>query len=469
VPLRNPRSSGLVLACAACSGALAIAVAMFGIGGTNVSTQFVWIAAASVAVAALLAALAGVWTAAAVYGAVFWCFHFGLVATVAIGYFSPSDVPAADESWILSPFGAEAAVVSFAGMCAFTSGACLVYWLRRKSASAAQAQSHAVGDVAHPYGGVGSFLVFAALASWCAVVLLAGGVSGFFKTYEEFRDMTSAYAVPIGMISPTLACGIVVAFTGARGWHRTAAIAAFACFAVVALPIGLRTDVMFPAVAVIVASARCGRAFSPLKAAALGLGLVLLIPIVREVRSFGVGALGEAIAKPRLDALVEMGGSLRPVEQVVRWHAEGDQYELGASYWAPVERAAARLLPDVQASAADNDMRLMNVLVLDRIGAIGFSPVAEAFRNFGPLGVVLVLALVGMALAAIDTIRDRRLAVLAIATLYPPLLINVRNSFVAVPVQCLAGILLLVGVAALRHMFGSVITRTYAHPSYVRR
>jgi hypothetical protein len=73
-----------------------------------------------------------------------------------------------------------------------------------------------------------------------------------------------------------------------------------------------------------------------------------------------------------------------------------------------------------------------------------------------------------MALAAIDTIRDARKGMLAIATLYPPLLINVRNSFVAVPVQCVAGILLVFGVAAFRHMFGSVMTRTYAHPSYVR-
>jgi hypothetical protein len=422
---------------------------------------------ASLAVTGALVVIAGAYTATAAYAAVFWCFHFGLIAAVASGYASTIDLPDTDATWIVDSFAAEAAMLALAGSFAFASGASLVYALRT-GAGPRRDPRDLPPEIAHPYGGVGAVLVFGAIASWCVVVLLTGGVTGFFTSYEDFRDMTAAFSLPISIISPSLACGIVIAFTGRKGWSRTSAIVAFACFALVALPIGLRTDVMFPIVAVIVASARCGRAFSPLKAAAVALGLLLLIPVVREVRNGGLGAMPDAIAAPRLDALVEMGGSLRPVEQVVRWHAEGEPYELGASYWAPFERATARLLPGLRAAEAENDLRLMNVLVLERIGAIGFSPVAEAYRNFGALGVVFVLGLVGMGLAAIDTIRDRRTAVLAIATLYPPLLINVRNSFVSVPVQCAAGILLVFSVAGARHMFGSVMTRTYAHPSYVR-
>ena len=92
------------------------------------------------------------------------------------------------------------------------------------------------------------------------------------------------------------------------------------------------------------------------------MALLLLIPIVREVRTVGVSALPQALVSPRLDALVEMGESLRPVEQVVRWHAEGEPYQHGDSYWAPFERAAARVLPGLKPVAADNDLRLMNVL-----------------------------------------------------------------------------------------------------------
>jgi hypothetical protein len=464
---RNATLARLRLAFGAATGVLAVVVAVTASAGVDSTTHFVWITIGSVLATCLLAALVGMWTASAVYAAVFWCFHLGLVAAVASGYLPAIDLTLTDEGWIAGPFAGEAARLAFAGILAFASGASLMY-ARRSDAAGKRDRPPQRGEVVHPYGGVGSILVFAAIAAWCAVVLVAGGINGFFASYESFRDLMADYSVPIGIISPTLACGIVIAFTGRRGWHRNAAIVAFACFAVVALPIGLRTDVMFPVVAVTVAAARCGRRFSPLKAAAIGVGLLILIPVVRDVRTTGLKALPDAVMAPRLDAFVEMGGSLRPVEQVVSWHAEGESYLLGSSYWAPFERAAARLLPGVHPIAADDDLRLMNVLVLERIGAIGFSPVAEAYRNFGPVGMVVVMALFGIALAALDSIRDPRKAVLAIATLYTPLLVNIRNSFVAVPVQCAAGILLLLGLTALRHMVDSVMTRTYANPSYLR-
>ena len=119
-------------------------------------------------------------------------------------------------------------------------------------------------------------------------------------------------------------------------------------------------------------------------------------------------------------------------------------------------------------AAAEDDLRIMNVLVLDRIGAIGFSPVAEAYRNFGPIGVVVVLGLLGMMLGAIDTIRDPGRAVLVIATVYVPVLINVRNSFVSVPAQCVAGLVIVIIVAVAHHIVGSVLDRPYARAAYVR-
>jgi len=458
---RNRRLELIPPAFAALTGAIAIVLALFVVPGvTDPVTRFAWVAATSAAATGALLVIAGPSSATAVYAVVFWCFHFGLVAALATGYASAVDLPPDYEGWVFDPITGDAAIVALCGFLAFASGACLVHWshgrFRRTSPQPTD------DERAHPYGSVGSALVLGAIASWCVVVLLAGGVTGFFTSYEDFRQMTADYSVPISIISPVLACGVVMAVTGKTGWQRTAAIAAFAGFALVALPIGLRTDVMFPAVAVVVASARCGRAFSPVKVAAVGLALVLLIPVVRDLRTTGITALPEALVAPRLDALVEMGGSLRPVEQVVRWHAEGEPFQHGASYWAPFERAASRLLPGLRAASADDDLRLMNVLVLDRIGAIGFSPVAEAYRNFGPVGVVIVLGLIGALLGGIDTIENRRTAVLAIATLYPPLLINVRNSFVSVPAQCVAGILFLAAVAAARHVMVSLTSRPYA-------
>jgi len=468
VRLRNTSFRWLVLAYAIVAGVLAVVIALFGSAGArDPIIRFAWIAVSSVAVTGSLVALTGVWSATAVYAGVFWCFHFGLIGTLASGYVSTIDLPLGDESWVLGPFSGDAAILALAGTLAFASGACFVYW-RRGSVDSAQDRRFGPAEVAHPYGVVGSVLVFSSIAGWCLVVLAARGLTGFFASYEDFLQMTSEFSMSLAIISPALACGIVMAVTGKPGWHRTGAIVAFVCFALVALPIGLRTDVMFPAVAALVALARCGKSFSSVKAGAVGAALLLLIPIVREVRTVGVSALPEALVSPRLDALVEMGESLHPVEQVVRWHAEGEPYQQGNSYWAPFERAGARLLPGMKRMAADNDLRLMNVLVLDRIGAIGFSPVAEAYRNFGPMGVVIVLGLLGMTLGAIDAIRDRRTAVLAIATLYPPLLINIRNSFVSVPAQCAAGILVVLAAAAVRHVVGSVVSRSYARTAYIR-
>jgi hypothetical protein len=168
------------------------------------------------------------------------------------------------------------------------------------------------------------------------------------------------------------------------------------------------------------------------------------------------------VGVPGLSALTEMGGSLHPVEKVVRWHAEGEPYGQGASYLAPFERGAARLLPGLRTAKADDDLRLMNVLVLDRIGAIGFSPVAEAYRNFGPIGVVVVIGLIGVIIGSIDTVSDPRTAILLIAAVYVPLLINVRNSFVSVPAQCALGVGLAALIAGVRHVVDSVLSRPHA-------
>jgi len=214
---------------------------------------------------------------------------------------------------------------------------------------------------------------------------------------------------------------------------------------------------------VVIALARAGKTLTPGRAIAAAATVLLLIPIVRDVRESGLRGLASAVVSvPGLNALTEMGGSLHPVEKVVRWHAEGEPYAQGASYLAPFERGAARVLPGLRAAKADDDLRLMNVLVLDRIGPIGFSPVAEAYRNFGPIGVVVVMALLGLIIGGVDTVSDPRTAIMLIAAVYVPLLINVRNSFVSVPAQCALGAVLAALFAIVRHIVGAVLSRPNA-------
>lgn len=450
------------------TGVLAVAAALLvPADGSDPVRHFQWIAPASIAVMASMVGLFGIWTATSVYALVFWCFHFGLVAVLGTGWAGVDDLSVWELSWLMGPHAADAAILSFAGLLAFACGSALVFARRLPLRPAGHASS--VTDPVHGYGSAGSMLVFGAIGTWCLIVVSTGGAEGFFVPYDDYRAMTAPYGDSLAVIWLVLGFGLVLSVSGRAGGLRTAAAAAFAAFSLVALPLGLRSEVMFRGMAAFVAAAYCGRGLSSKRAIALGVALLVVIPIVREVRNTGLSGLSDAVLAPRLyEALAEMGGSLNPVEKVVRWRAEGEPFDAGRSYWAPIERAAARLLPGLAVSAADNDMRITSVLVTDRVGAIGFSPVAEAYRNFGAAGVVIVLGLFGAALAAIDSIRERRLAVFALAIVYVPMLMNIRNTFIFVPAHLAGGVALLAALAAGRHVLGSVVRRPYARPAYIR-
>jgi hypothetical protein len=467
--LSSARHARLIcIAYALVTGVLAGAAALLiPVDTADPVVYFRWITPASIAVIASMAWFGGLWTATSVYALVFWCFHFGLVAVLGSGWAGVEDLSVWELSWLLGPHAADAAILSLAGLLAFACGSALVF-ARRLPARPPRSTS-SVSDPVHAYGAAGSMLVFGTIGTWCLIVISSGGLGGFFGSYDDYRTMTTPYGDALAVIWLVLGLGLVLSVTGRAGGLRTAAAVAFAAFSLVALPLGLRSEVMFRGMAAFVAAARCGRGLSSKRAIALGVALLAVIPIVREVRNTGLSGLPDAVLAPRLyEALAEMGGSLNPVEKVVRWHAEGEPFDAGRSYWAPIERAAARLLPGLAVSVADNDMRITSVLVTDRVGAIGFSPVAEAYRNFGGAGVVLVLGLFGAALAAIDSLRERRLAVFALAIVYVPMLMNIRNTFIFVPAHLGGGVALVAALAAIRHVLGSVIRRPYARPAYIR-
>jgi hypothetical protein len=71
-------------------------------------------------------------------------------------------------------------------------------------------------------------------------------------------------------------------------------------------------------------------------------------------------------------------------------------------------------------------------------------------------------------MAAIDAFRERRLAVFALAIVYVPMLMNIRNTFIFVPAHLGGGVVLIAALAAARHVIGSVVRRPYARPAYIR-
>jgi hypothetical protein len=79
-----------------------------------------------------------------------------------------------------------------------------------------------------------------------------------------------------------------------------------------------------------------------------------------------------------------------------------------------------------------------------------------------------VLAAVGALIAGIDTVHSRSTAVLLLATVYVPVLVNIRNSFISVPAEVAAGLVVLLALRAVRHVLDSVLVRPYARPAVVR-
>lgn len=469
IPEAMRPSHALIRASAAVAGTLALTAALFLPAEMLTASpgEFAGVALGSMVVLLATVLVSSPWSAAGAYAVIFWCFHFGFIAVLGAGLLRTWELPLWDQLWVLGPYGGDAAVIAFLGFVAFGSTALVVRTSvppEPPDPSRSEEEHHH-----HRYGATGSALVVGAVTVWCAVVFMTGGVAGFFASYADYLHATGEFAGLMSAVWLAVGCGLVLSVTGRRDAWRSAALAAFGGFALLALPIGLRGEVLFPTVAALVAAARYGWKLSPARASVFALGLLALIPAVREIRAAGLQGLSEIVLDVRLfEGVAEMGRSLHPVEKVVRWRGEGEPLEMGASYWAPIERAAARLLPGLHSTAAEDDMRIMNVLVTDRVGAIGFSPVAEAYRNFGAPGVVIVLALLGAGLAAMDRIRDSHLAVLTLATLYVPLLVNVRNSFVSVPLQCAAGLLLIAVLRVARHVSGALIHKPYASAPYVR-
>ena len=147
-----------------------------------------------------------------------------------------------------------------------------------------------------------------------------------------------------------------------------------------------------------------------------------------------------------LNAVAEMGSSLRAVQEVIKWRKSGDELLLGASYWAPFERQLALFIPGLHRMSALDDPRLLNVVVQERAGPIGFSPIAEAYYNFGEKGVLLVFFVIGMIMAHFDNQPVRLKYDLLLGVSLVPLFIMIRNSFTHVPVQIVIGMVIALAV-----------------------
>lgn len=369
--------------------------------------------------------------AAFLYFVVFALFHAGLVVAFAARGES-AFVGGGDNSWItpteLGPAVELVAIGTFAATCGVLLGGLS---LRRPLLKRFVARED-IGRL--PLAGTFAALVGAALAGYS--VFTNGGLAadgGYIELLEVVDgDQTFSY----GTLLLGLGLSLMVAAGGrTRRWGWSGMIVV----ALIALPLGLRGPVLFPLITMVMIEAKR----RPLRLwifAIVSVGVLGAISVIRQTRSQGISGLldGGWTRIDPLDGAAEMGYSIYPVVQVERWMSSGVEPMNGVTFIAPVVRTIERWLGFTSPPGAE-DFRLFNVEIFARVGPIGGSPIAEGYRNFGVVGVILVMLILGYVLSKVDGLPSTPAGGALAAVLMLPLITAVRNSFAPVLPQVLIG------------------------------
>ena len=388
----------------------------------------------------------GLWSVPSLFALVASLFHVGLLFFPAFGL--PVDLGDVDVSWFYTSATREAIVLVTIGLLSYGLGVVLVGLHRSAPASPPSS-----GKSAEPLAVVGFFLLASAIALWIAITARAVGPGFVFASYRTYLDATNSAPMPYVLLF--IGLGLVfVAASRVDKWIRRAAIV-FGVFALLALPLGLRGEVLFPAVAAAAVLARSRRMPNAVNTLLVALVLLSVFSAIRQERELGLGNVdAPQLSISPLAGVGELGTTLRVTSLSVSWHEEGHEaYRVGSTYEAPFARPMSQLLGRPVAPARA-DYRLMNVEIKHRVGGIGGSFIGEAHHNFGAAGVLLIPFMIGYALCQLDRRRVSLIADGAIGIVMFALLQHVRNSFAPLPSELLIGFVLLVAVWIVSNRLG---------------
>jgi len=405
------------------------------------------------------------WSASAIYLCVLWLFHFGLAAVYGLGLPIGSATLANMSVWFYTPYTKEALILTGMGFvsCGIGILIALLWGTTTTRARSVPALASSEGaSINHAFLVTGFALVLVSVCVWFLIAVRAGGVGTLFGSYETFLAVVGE-SLALTLAYYGINVGMVFLAAAQPATLRRVAFAIFCLWGLIALPLGLRGEVLFPGLTALVIMAKRRPPFSAKVAFLLGVLLLSSIAALREVRQVGVQNVGSAtVSASPLDALTELGSSLRPVSEVVYWRATGDQFIAGASYWAPFDRALAKVVPGRawKLPPAEEDPRVLGSLATMRgDGAIGFSVVAEAYRNFGPAGVCVIMALIGLLLGRLDLWPPTVGRQVLLGVILIPLLVEVRNDFTAVPFQVMGSYLMVCVVVLSARTIGGMRRR----------
>ncbi len=392
------------------------------------------VAALSVGLVSLLAGDRA-FTFCGLYAVMFTVFHFGIVIPYALGF------PLAYERywWFEGALLQEAILLCDLGVSAFALGAVA---LHRKRGSGLIANDRSDPRL---YGPIGFSLVLIGCLTWYWIVFSRGGLSVLLGSYGGYLQSTEHPLIHYVWLAQGL--GITLVAAQSRPAWRLRTVMVFGVWALTAFPLGLRGEVLFPIAVALPVLVKGGMV---IRKRYVVIGIAVLLPLVagiRMIRSQGVKDTDyrEVTYNP-LDAVYEMGAQVHVVKFVCGWRDDGDPPLWGRTYARPIERAAGQLIPGMNIGKGTEDNLLMNVYVVKRESlkyGPGFSPVAEAYVNFNEVGVLAIMGLMGIIFSTMDSMRTTAIRLAISGAIFLPFIIQIRNSFTAVPFQIAIGLLLI--------------------------
>jgi O-antigen polysaccharide polymerase Wzy len=246
-----------------------------------------------------------------------------------------------------------------------------------------------------------------------ALVVLYFFVRGqeLFGRYEalfvEEDPLRRAYNLGVTLV---LASVVPLLYLGRSRLHQWVVVAAAALpVIVVSTYVGSRWILFTLAALVLCATSMTGRRIGWLRVAAVTLVLVPAAIVVKEVRSGNVDSPGDVRpllldrhTNPLIELPEELGQAFIPVVGTMQMRREGEAYLLGASYGGAALSTFPSLTHLLDVDVPRPGHELAERLFLSRYTlegyTVGHSIVAELYRNFGIIGVVVGLTLLGYGL-----------------------------------------------------------------------
>lgn len=372
----------------------------------------------------------GLTSAASIYIVVFGLFHGGLIVAYAV-IGQEALVGSADNLWV-DPFVLRTPVeIVNLAMIGLALGV-------RFAPKTRFVLDDRVGRLARRLGPAGTGMAFVGLILLTRLFASGGGAflsSGYGQVLVAV-DGKSTFGYASGQLFLGLAFMV-----SAGGKFRRYAFILFGLICCIALPLGLRGEVLFPALVILMIEGRRRKLSTPVIAFS-SVFVLALISLLRETRAEGISGLTnfKEFGFSPLQGLAEMGYSIYPVVVVENWMESGDKPMNGVTLIAPLIRAAEGLFGT---AAPVPDFRLFHVEIASRVGPIGGSPVAEGLRNGGVVFAILLLVGIGLIVGSIDKLPSNPQSFALAAVALIPLLIQVRNGFSSVPVQWIIGLTIL--------------------------